>query len=625
MDKLHKKLSAYAAEEEEGRETPTLNLKGYVYAWGKNKDGELSVGNNKNCLAPTPVRNVKDKMVAYIASGGQHSSMITSDGLMTIVGSSLHNKLGLEDLHLTYINSFQIVPFLQNHVVKQVACGEFHTLCLLDSGVVYTWGGTLHKKLGQTSNKPGPIPVLMDKKIISVGCGDFHSVALTEKGDLYAWGGGGSHYNKGQLGHGHLNDVEQPELIKFFKGKPVQKFSCGGYHTMALLTTGELYGWGSGGYGECGFGEFVDSPTPRKVVINTNQRYYQEVLDELMDNDGDITPYVLEISCGGHHSMILTDKGLFTCGYASHGQLGLKGTVNQADPQFVYTLSNKKIIQIAAGWNHSLVLTDTLDLYVSGHGLFGQLGLGTEESKTGFTHLTLLRGKNIRNIFAGGNHSWVILDYENPINPDYTPPSPIRSYPNTPITGKSRDVSPLNGSRIRLGPNEEESAMLKHEKMVQIVYTDNEMSHRFIRFVVPEIADEAFQVRLEEFIKDMYSFEVGIQFHKLQLDTEVIEEVNGFGKLISPTTKKNSKAYTLMFVCDLRKNNLETNPFSKRNVPNSQVMSTIIGEMHLVKESDIRKDEMQRLLCHWMVAFIGRFSDVVSSMKFFELRPAAYA
>lgn len=47
---------------------------------------------------------------------------------------------------------------------------------------------------------------------------------------------GGSHYNKGQCGHGHLNDIDQPELVKFFKGKPVQKVSCGGYHTMALLS-----------------------------------------------------------------------------------------------------------------------------------------------------------------------------------------------------------------------------------------------------------------------------------------------------------------------------------------------------------------------------------------------------
>jgi RCC1 and BTB domain-containing protein len=104
--------------------------------------------------------------------------------------------------------------------------------------------------------------------VVKIGCGDFHSAALTEKGDLYTWGGGGYHFNKGQLGHGHLNDVESPEAIKAFKDKAILTFSCGGYHMMAVTMENEVYSWGSGMYGECGFGEFADSPTPRKVNVN---------------------------------------------------------------------------------------------------------------------------------------------------------------------------------------------------------------------------------------------------------------------------------------------------------------------------------------------------------------------
>lgn len=72
---------------------------------------------------------------------------------------------------------------------------------------------------------------------------------------MYTWGGGGSYFNKGQLGHGHLNDIENPEMVMSLKNKFITKFSCGGYHTMALTDTGDLYSWGSGIYGECGFGE----------------------------------------------------------------------------------------------------------------------------------------------------------------------------------------------------------------------------------------------------------------------------------------------------------------------------------------------------------------------------------
>ena len=215
------------------------------------------------------------------------------------------------------------------------------------------------------------------------------------------------------------------------------------------------------------------------------------------------------------------------------------------------------------------------------------------------------------------------MNYNEPVNHDYAPPSPLRSYASTPITGKSRDASPMN-SRMKLDKHDDESFYQKNEKIIQVVYTDNEMAHRFIRFVVSDNVGDMFQVKLEEYIKDMYSFEVGIQFHKLQLDTDLVEEIDGFGNLRSPTTKNNSKAFTLMFVCDLKKNNLDLNAVTRRGPSSLQIVNTIIGDMHLLKESELRKNELQRFLCHWMLVFGERFSDTVTSLKFFELRPISY-
>jgi alpha-tubulin suppressor-like RCC1 family protein len=81
---------------------------------------------------------------------------------------------------------------------------------------------------------------------------------------------------------------------------------------------------------------------------------------------------------------------------------------------------------VAAGWNHSLALTDEGDLYSSGYGLNGQLGLGDKESKTQFTYVQSFANKNITSIFAGGNHSWVVIDDAVPINKD-----------------RKRDISPV--------------------------------------------------------------------------------------------------------------------------------------------------------------------------------------
>jgi alpha-tubulin suppressor-like RCC1 family protein len=79
----------------------------------------------------------------------------------------------------------------------------------------------------------------------------------------------------------------------------------------------------------------------------------------------------------------------------------------------------KQVSLVAAGWNHSLVLTDRGDLYACGYGLNGQLGLGDKESKTSFTFVQAFSKKNISKIFAGGNHSWIVLDDVMPTRDNY--------------------------------------------------------------------------------------------------------------------------------------------------------------------------------------------------------------
>lgn len=52
-------------------------------------------------------------------------------------------------------------------------------------------------------------------------------------------------------------------------------------------------------------------------------------------------------------------------------------------------------------------------------------GLNDKESRTQFTHVANLGGKNVYNIYAGGNHSWVVIDDVMPVRDNYRPPSPV--------------------------------------------------------------------------------------------------------------------------------------------------------------------------------------------------------
>jgi len=62
---------------------------------------------------------------------------------------------------------------------------------------VWGWGGTLHKKIGNRDPKPSLMKGLEKVNVVQIGCGDFHSVALSDSGILFTWGGGGKTYNKG--------------------------------------------------------------------------------------------------------------------------------------------------------------------------------------------------------------------------------------------------------------------------------------------------------------------------------------------------------------------------------------------------------------------------------------------
>lgn len=252
-------------------------------------------------------------------------------------------------------------------------------------------------------------------------------------GRVFSWGGGGQSYNKGQLGHGHLDSIEQPQLITDLAAYRVTSISAGGYHTLAVTDDHQLFSWGSGQYGECGNHQKINvlRPTQFKLPLDKesfgvhDQSYERTVT---LQNQG----HIKQIKAGGHHSMVLTTNGkLYTFGFGQHGQLGHRNSQNQFIPRLVKDLISKPVVAIAAGWNHSLVLTEQGDLFACGYAQYGQLGLGKDhlEAKSQFQHVAQLGPRKIYRIFAGGNHSWVVLDDIIPVREKYRAPSPLPDRP----------------------------------------------------------------------------------------------------------------------------------------------------------------------------------------------------
>ena len=85
-----------------------------------------------------------------MSSGSHHTVVVTKTGDVYSCGSFLHGKLGLSSQGVINVSRFTKVKIPVR--VKQVACGDYHTLSLSEDGKVYAWGGSLHKKTADASS-----------------------------------------------------------------------------------------------------------------------------------------------------------------------------------------------------------------------------------------------------------------------------------------------------------------------------------------------------------------------------------------------------------------------------------------------------------------------------------------
>ena len=114
------------------------------------------------------------------------------------------------------------------------------------------------------------------------------------------------------------------------------------------------------------------------------------------------------MAAGMNHTLILTHQGqVLSCGDDYYGQLGRSATKTNPRQEFclLEDLSRQGVRQIAAGANHSVALTNTGIVYSWGHGKHGQLGFGYGNDYSLPHHIPFFQEKNvlIRHIAAGGD------------------------------------------------------------------------------------------------------------------------------------------------------------------------------------------------------------------------------
>ncbi|XP_042558375.1 X-linked retinitis pigmentosa GTPase regulator [Dipodomys spectabilis] len=300
----------------------------------------------------------KNDVPVCLSCGDEHTAIVTGNNKLYMFGSNNWGQLGLGSQ--STMNKPTCVKALKPEKVKLAACGRNHTLVSTEKGSVFATGGNSEGQLGlgdtEERNTFHQISFFTTQhQIKQLSAGSNTSAALTEDGKLFMWGDN----SEGQLGLKNISNVCVPHQVTV--GKPIIWISCGYYHSAFVTTDGELYTFGEPEHGKLGL--------PSKLLAN--HRTPQLVTG--------IAEKVLQVACGGGHTIVLTEKTVYTFGLGQFGQLGLGTALFETpEPKVVEHIKDQKITFVSCGENHTAVMTDVGLMYTFGDGRHGKLGLGLE-------------------------------------------------------------------------------------------------------------------------------------------------------------------------------------------------------------------------------------------------------
>jgi alpha-tubulin suppressor-like RCC1 family protein len=369
-----------------------------------------------------------------IRGGYNHTCVLFNSGDVRCWGFNDKGQLGYGDTFTTgaggttfpYPYSRPVVDMVGKGV--KLALGGNHTCALFDSGFVRCWGlndkGQLGYKLGvPTAANPNaynvgdgePVytygNVNLGGNAVKIAAGFEHTCALMDTGKVRCWGSGGS----GQLGYGNTNNIGDDEYPYVSAagdvsvGGTVQDIVAGGYHTCALLDTGDVRCWGSNSNGQLGLGS--NATTLSNDKIGDNELPSSRSVVSLGGS-------VVQLSAGMYHTCALMSTGNVRCwGSNGHGQLGLGHYNDIGDNEALLSSATVdvggKVLQVSADDGHTCALLSTGDIKCWGLNGNGQLGLGNTANaattNTPGTTTVNLDGNSAYQITTGGKTSCALL------------------------------------------------------------------------------------------------------------------------------------------------------------------------------------------------------------------------
>ena len=363
------------------------------------------------------VSNIVDtEQFDIVASGGNHTCGIKSDGWAYCWGYNYHGQLG----DGTNTNSSVPVKVAQGVIpegvgLKEITAGSTHTCVIGTNDKAYCWGNGANGRLGNgptSSNRNTPVAVNTTRTFSGIVAGGGHTCAFGDI-EMYCWGLNSS----GQLGDGTTTQRTTPVQVNrgnIPAGTGLYSLTAGDSHT-CVLDTGNVIGgggpivsavsnvkaycWGNNQYGQVGDGT---TTTPKTTPVG-------------VDMVGFMLPSSFRtINAGGYHTCAIGDNDVTYCwGLNNGGQLGDNSTNDASRPKAINQgniPTGETLEMLSLGLYHSCAIASNAKAYCWGQGQYGQLGnSGTGGSYTpvAVSQGAIPTGIGIANMGTGSYHGCV--------------------------------------------------------------------------------------------------------------------------------------------------------------------------------------------------------------------------
>jgi alpha-tubulin suppressor-like RCC1 family protein len=154
-----------------------------------------------------------------------------------------------------------------------IASGGNSGYALTSTGSVLAWGDNHFRELGNggqvscARHNQCDLPVRVElpkhTRVTAISGGGYHALALTSSGSVLAWG----ENQNGQLGNASTSTRGIPVRVKLPTNTKATEIAAGAVHSLALISRGTLLAWGSNADGELGNGNISDRDAPVNVKL----------------------------------------------------------------------------------------------------------------------------------------------------------------------------------------------------------------------------------------------------------------------------------------------------------------------------------------------------------------------